>query len=82
VPDFETILRNFSGAVRRDQLAEKLRRACYDGTEVHRVDRVLPGLENAAAAAEIKRAIEAQFANTIAFDAVVEIAAPDDGEAT
>jgi hypothetical protein len=34
MPDFETILRNFSGAVCQDQLEEKLRRASHDGTEL------------------------------------------------
>jgi hypothetical protein len=46
---------------------------CFDGTEVHRVvDQELRGLENEAAAKKIKRAIEAQYRNTVSLETAVE----------
>jgi hypothetical protein len=74
MPNFETILRNFSGAVCRDQRAAKLLRILeahyHDGTELHGViDHALPGLENETAATRIKRAAKRNI--TAPFDSIV-----------
>jgi hypothetical protein len=56
---------------------EKLRRAlaehALDGTEIHHViDRALPGLEQAAAAAAIKAEIKARYSHSIPIDIAIE----------
>jgi hypothetical protein len=76
----ETIFEKYTRAVCRDIRAEKLRRAleahCRDGSELYSVvDRALPGLENAAAAAVIKAAIKSAYANSISLDAVTDVVA-------
>jgi hypothetical protein len=46
---------------------------CFDGTEVHHiVDQELPGLENQAAAINIKNAIKATYHDAVPLDIVVE----------
>jgi hypothetical protein len=78
MPDFKTILKNFGSAISNDQRFAKLLRDLeahsHDGTELHgAIDRALPGLENADAAAAIKAAVEAFYAGSIKADIVVEI---------
>jgi hypothetical protein len=74
MPDFETILRNFSGAVCQDQLEERLRRAEHDGTELfYLLDRIT-NPENASVIAEIKRALQKQYGGNLPFDVAREIA--------
>jgi hypothetical protein len=81
-----SLFQNFGAAVCEDQrfvkLLSYLEAQSFDGTEVFGIiDQALPGLENAAAVAAIKRAIEARYANTIKLDAIVEISGLDDGAA-
>jgi len=61
-----------------DAEVEKFFRAlaahALDGSETHRIiDQVLPGLENAAAAATIKAAIKSTYRNSISVDIVLEL---------
>ena len=68
----------FGQKVAGDLAAEKLHHVLeartFDGTEAHRViDCALPGLENAAAAATIKHAIQAQYSYSIPIDTAVEL---------
>jgi hypothetical protein len=67
----------------RDQLAEKLRQFCFDGTECHRVvNAELQGSEHEAAASAIRHKVLSQYHDTIPIDAVIEIVGQllDDGE--
>jgi hypothetical protein len=65
--DLATLLRNYAAGVCRDQLW----RNSFDGTEVFAaIDRALPGLENATAAARIKAAVQKQYRNTVPLDVV------------
>jgi hypothetical protein len=74
MPDFETILRNFSGAVCQDQLEERLRRACRDGTELfYLLDRIA-NPENESLIVEIKRALQKTYGGNLPFDVAHEIA--------
>jgi hypothetical protein len=85
--EFKTIFRNYSAAICRDQLAEKLRRAlepfCFDGTECHGViNAELRGPENEIAASNIRHVKVSQYRDTVPLDAVIEIAlkfAEDEG---
>jgi hypothetical protein len=78
MPDFETILRNFSGAVSNDQRFAKLLRDLeahsHDGTEIHHIVRQeLRGLEHSDAANNIMRAIEAKYRDCIQRYIVLEL---------
>jgi hypothetical protein len=63
-----------TGLLHEERLRRALAEHALDGTEIHHViDRALPGLEHAVAAATIKAEIKARYSNSISIDIAIEM---------
>jgi hypothetical protein len=69
-----TLSAQVADCLRADRLHRAFSSHALDGSECHHaIDLELRGLENAEAAAKIKRAISVQYGDTVAVHVVIEI---------